>query len=255
MRDKTVLIVGYGVVGHNLAEELSVLKPDIYDKYKKDVSTKKDMRYDFAFICVDTPFVSKDNACDTTEVINAINETDADIIILKSTVPIGFTSMMANRTGRPIIFSPEFYGGTQHCNNFNFDFTVLGGARPYCKKVAQLLLDVYDARHQFKMVNSDTAEMLKYMDNSWLATKVSFCTSFWKMCQSGDYAVDYEELRELFILDPRVNPAHTFVYDNHPYWDSHCLNKDVPAVATMGNDLMMHIWEENEKDKKLYKEN
>ena len=43
--------------------------------------------------------------------------------------------------------------------------------------------------------------------------------------------VDYEELRELFLLDERVNPSHTFVYEEHPYWSSHCLNKDVPAIA------------------------
>ena len=41
----------------------------------------------------------------------------------------------------------------------------------------------------------------------------------------------YEELRELFVLDPRVEPSHTFVYRDRPYWDSHCLNKDVPAIA------------------------
>lgn len=43
--------------------------------------------------------------------------------------------------------------------------------------------------------------------------------------------VNYEDLRELFILDPRINPSHTFVYRKHPYYESHCLDKDVPAIT------------------------
>ena len=49
------------------------------------------------------------------------------------------------------------------------------------------------------------------------------------------HGVPYEKVRELFILDPRVNPSHTFVYDEHPYWSSHCLDKDIPAIAESEN--------------------
>ena len=67
------------------------------------------------------------------------------------------------------------------------------------------------------------------MENAYLATKVSFCNQFFDIAEH--LGVSYEELRELFILDPRVNPSHTFVYRDAPYWDSHCLNKDVKAIA------------------------
>jgi UDPglucose 6-dehydrogenase len=53
------------------------------------------------------------------------------------------------------------------------------------------------------------------MLNSFLATKVSFCIQFKQLCDILN--INYEELRELFILDPRINPAHTFVYDEQPY--------------------------------------
>ena len=116
-------------------------------------------------------------------------------------------------------------------------------------EVQQLLQNVYDARHTFRIVDSKTAELVKYMENCWLATKVSFCTQFYDI--SKNIGVDYEELRELFILDPRVNPSHTFVYDDHPYWSSHCLNKDVPAIAKLTNaELLKNIIEFNEKHKK-----
>ena len=144
--------------------------------------------------------------------------------------------------------SPEYYGGTQHCNNFDFDFTILGGNAESCRKVQQLLQDVYDARHSFRIVPAFTAILAKYMENSWLATKVSFCNAFKDICEG--YGVDYGGVRELFILDPRVNPSHTFVYEEHPYYDSHCLNKDVPAIAEEADsDFLKFIvgWNEARK--------
>ena len=36
---------------------------------------------------------------------------------------------MQKETGKRIVFSPEYYGTTQHCNNFNFDFTIIGGEK------------------------------------------------------------------------------------------------------------------------------
>ena len=93
----------------------------------------------------------------------------------------------------------------------------------------QILLPCYDGRHTFRIVKPELAELAKFMENSFLATKVSFCQSFYNVCK--DLNLNYSELRELFILDPRVNPSHTFVYEDKPYWDSHCLNKDVPAIA------------------------
>lgn len=223
-----VLIVGHGVVGANLEKELKALYPDICDKYKFVDTRRKNYKYKVAFICVDTP-CTENNDCDITEVENAIMENDAEIYVMKSTVLPGTTQKLAEITGKHIIFSPEYYGGTQHCNNYNFDFTILGGEKEDCRKVIQLLQDVYDGRHQFRIVDSTTAELAKYMENSYLATKVSFCNQFYNIAK--ETGVNYDELRELFVLDPRVEPAHTFVYDERPYWDSHCLNKDVLAIA------------------------
>lgn len=249
---KNILIIGYGVVGHNLYEDLKKLCPDIYDKYKVEHNTKKsDIKYDFAFVCVDTPF-NEIGDCDITEVVNAINENDASIYIMKSTVLPGTTEKIARQTNKNVIFSPEYYGGTQHCNNFDFNFTILGGERITCLKVAQLLQNVYDARHTFRFTDAKTAELTKYMENSYLATKVTFCTQFYEIAKQLN--IDYEELRELFCLDERVNKSHTFVYDEHPYWESHCLDKDVPAIANFTNaDFLKSVINFNKKQKKHYK--
>ena len=243
-----VLIIGYGVVGHNLHKELQKLNIDIYDKYKTENNTKRDIKYDFCFVCVDTPYISKDNTCDLSTVEEVIQENDCEIYIIKSTVLPGTTEYLSNKYNKRIVFSPEYYGGTQHCNNFTFNFTILGGKKEDCLAVQQMLQNAYDATHIFRITNSRTAELTKYMENSWLATKVSFCNQFYEIAKKND--IDYEELRELFILDPRVNPSHTFVYNDHPYWSSHCLNKDVPAIAeTQDAELLKAIIEFNEKQK------
>ena len=87
------------------------------------------------------------------------------------------------------------------------------------------------------------------MENSYLATKVSFCQQFYNLAEQ--IGVDYEELRELFILDPRVNPSHTFVYRDKPYWDTVCLNKDVTAIAEVFDaPLLKDVIKFNEGQKK-----
>ena len=179
---------------------------------------------------------------------NSILENDADIVVVKSTVLPGTVDHLEEVTGKAVIFSPEYYGGTQHCNNFDFPFTILGGDRDDCLKVQQILQRVYDGRHTFRITGSRTAELAKYMENAFLATKVSFCTQFWSVAKQ--IGVDYEELRELFTLDPRVGKSHTFVYNESPFWKSHCLDKDVPAIAeTYGMDFLLSVIEFNERMK------
>lgn len=241
----TTLIIGFGVVGNNLCSELKNLAPDVCDKYKGIVPSKS--RHSFGFVCVDTPL--KGETLDVSEVRNAISENDCDIYVIKSTVPVGTVDELKRTTGKRIVFSPEYYGGTQHCNNFEFPFTILGGAKEDCLAVQQHLQDVYDARHTFRVVDAKTAEMAKFMENCWLATKVAFCQDFWDSCRL--FGVDYEDLRECFVLDPRVNPSHTYVYDAHPYYSSHCLDKDVPSFAKQsGSQLLSTVITENEKRKK-----
>lgn len=66
--------------------------------------------------------------------------------------------------------------------------------------------------------------------------------------------IRYERVRECFISDPRVNPAHTFVYDEHPFWSSHCLDKDVPYAAYhLGNEQLRGVVERNEARKAIHK--
>jgi len=234
---KNVLIMGYGIVGHNLAEEIKDIKPDIVDKYKTEFNTIKDIHYDLGFICVDTP-LGDDGILDISSVINCLYEYDCEIYCIKSTIPVGTVDKLIKKTGKKIVFSPEYAGNTKHCNNYSFDYTILGGDKNICDEVIQIMLPCYDGRHTFRIVEPKIAEMVKFMENSFLATKVSFCNAFFNICEEEN--INYSELRELFVLDPRINPAHTFVYKEKPYWDSHCLNKDVTSIANQYEMPFLH---------------
>lgn len=255
---KSILIVGYGVVGKNIYKELENLQPDIYDKFKVEYNTRKFIKYDFCFICVDTPYIDKENPCDITEVKHAIEENEAKIYIIKSTVLPGTTNYLNSLYYRKnIIFSPEYYGNTQHCNNFNFNFTILGGDKDSCIETQQLLQEVYDARHTFRIVDSTTAEFTKYMENGWLAHNVSFCNqmheSIEKFNKINGTNVKYEEVRDCWSLDERMPKSHTYVYREHPFFDSHCLNKDTQAYAEfLDVFLFKAMIEFNEMQKKKY---
>ena len=245
------LIVGYGNIGQKLYEEYKALRPHRYDPYK-NFFEKQDILYDIAFICVDTPM--KDNGeCDLTQVEAAIRETNASVIVLRSTVPPTTTNKLIQITNKHIVFSPEFYGTTQHSDNttFNFNFTILGGAKEDCNKVVQVLQQVYDGRHRFIITDAKTAELAKYMENTFLAARVSLCVQFWEIAKQ--FGISYPELREVFLNDERFNRAHTFVYDESPWWDSHCFNKDLRAITQFTDaPLIANIIEYNEQCKNKY---
>ena len=63
---KSVLIVGVGNIGSRLYEEYRRLSPDRYDPVK-GYDEKRPIRYDFAFIAVDTP-MNADGSCDLSQV-------------------------------------------------------------------------------------------------------------------------------------------------------------------------------------------
>ena len=247
--NKKVLIIGSGIVGGNLKNEIGCLNPDVYDKYKPEKCTKSSDYYDFAFVCVPTDYKGKENPCDITEVRNAILENEAGLYIVKSTVLPGTVDKLKAETGKRIVFSPEYYGITKFAKNYTYEFTTIGGERDDCNEVVQLLQNVYDCRHKFYVVTSKEAELIKYMNNSFLANKVSFCVQFWEIAQK--IGADYEMVREGFLLDPRTNPSHTFVFDDHPYWTSHCFDKDVRAIAeTFDAKYLLNLVDYNEEMKK-----
>ena len=223
-----ILIVGYGNIGKHIHKEFEILKPEIYDiniREHCDMSIIDNL-YDAAFICVPTESLN-DGSCDVSIVYKSVMKINADIIIIKSTVPPGTTEFLQKQyPAKNIIFSPEYYGVTQHCKE-EPGFVVLGGEKEICDKAAQLYYKVKNGYYKILLTDTKTAELAKYMLNCYLALKVTFCNEFADVAR--DIGVSYTALREIFVADERIGNSHTFVYNDKPYYDSHCFNKDIPA--------------------------
>jgi nucleotide sugar dehydrogenase len=201
---------------------------NIPEKETVDLSEK----YDFCFVCVPTDSTLH-GSCDISIVESVIKKVNADIFILKSAVPPLTHQSLTKNYNKKIVISPEYYGCTQHSNR-QMNFVILGGDRESCGKVATLYGRVKNGSYRIQITNPITAELAKYMENCFLALKVTFCCEFADIAKK--YGVCYPELRELFILDERMGSTHTFVYPEKPYYDSHCLNKDVSALINFAGD-------------------
>ena len=237
MNDKTnILIVGYGNIGKHIHKELEGAgKIDIYDKNIKEYSKLNNHKtYDFTFICVPTDMKS-DGSCDFSIVKESVDKWayKTKIFVIKSTIPVGCTEYIIDDCCyKPIVFSPEYYGTTRHADP-SPNFLVLAGDKKYTEKVAQLYYSVKKRDFRITFTDFRTAELAKYMENCFLALKVTFCAEFAKLAEK--FEVSYPELREIFVLDPRMGDSHTFIDPKQPYYDSHCLNKDIPALIAQAN--------------------
>lgn len=228
-----ILICGYGNIGKHIEKEFYKLKQaiSVYDKYNKSFSDKDILndKFNYAFVCVPTE-MKEDGSCDTSEIEWIIPKIKADVIIIKSAIPVGTCESFHLEN---IVISPEYYGTTQHSLE-SPNFVILGGNKTYSSMCVELYSKVKDGSFRFIFTDWRTAELAKYMENCWIATKVTFCNEFAKIAEA--YGINYPELRECFVADERVNPSHTYVYKDKPYYDSHCLNKDIPALLMMTKD-------------------
>lgn len=115
-----------------------------------------------------------------------------------------------------------------HCNGYSFPFVILGGERPAVDVVAELYKERFTGEFRIMKTDAKTAELVKYGENAFLATKVTFFNEFFRIAEA--FGVDVDEFRELLLLDPRIGRSHSFAYRAHPFYASKCLDKDVPGI-------------------------
>jgi len=269
MQSYKILVVGYGNIGQHLCKELKspVTEIKVYDKFKSqasdlsirianDIEEYANEKFDYAFICVPTEML-QDGSCDVSQVEDAVlavhKNVNARVIVLKSTVPVGTSeNLIISKDVTNLIFSPEYYGTTIHAPE-KLDFVVLAGDTVLCDDVAQLYYSIKPKSLRIKHTELETAELAKYMENCFLAMKVAFCSEFAIIAEH--MGISYPDLREIFVLDERMGDSHTLIRKDQPYFDSHCLNKDVPGLIKQTHDakLMSAVYEINKDRKKIYK--
>lgn len=224
-----VAIVGAGAVGLAMAKLFK--DPVLYDEPKRLGTRDEVGRADVAFVSVPTP-QAEDGSCDTSIVEEVVDWVKAPLIILRSTVSIGTTRRLAERTKKHIVFQPEYGPAETPDHPFNdlrnVRWAILGGERAATKAAARVWQDVYSSDFVIRRTTWEAAELAKYMENAFLAMKVTFCNEFFEI--SERVGVDYDELRELWLLDPRIGNSHTWVLPEKRGFGGKCLPKDLEAI-------------------------
>jgi UDPglucose 6-dehydrogenase len=233
MTPTSVAIIGVGAVGQSLA----TLFPHacLYDE-PKGIGSRQDVNgCEVAFVCVPTPS-REDSSCDTSIVEEVVSWLDACVIVICSTVIVGTTERLRTETGKRIVFQPEYGPGGSPGHPYQdrkaVNWLIVGGEPDDTAVVAELFTEVMGPGLIVRQTDSHTAELAKYMENAFLALKVTFCNSFYDLATRVN--VDYEVLRDIWLLDPRMGQSHTQVYPEDRGYGGACLPKDVDALLSFG---------------------
>jgi len=196
-------------------------------------------RWEVAFISTPTP-MQPNGYCDTSIVEKAVKEWApyVDLFIVRSTVPPGTCDWLAQTYKTRVVFQPEYVGETLgHPNTevIRDPFVILGGKPEDTKAAARAWSKVLHPNARIRQVSSETAELCKYMENCFLGVKVLFVNEFRQLAEN--MGVDFLELREAWLDDPRIGRSHTFAYKENPGFSGKCLPKDLNAIAVFAREF------------------
>jgi UDPglucose 6-dehydrogenase len=154
------------------------------------------------------------------------------IVVIKSTIPPGTTERINKHTRLDVCFSPEFLTEANSFNDFkNQTRIIIGGPRPSTGTVKQMFRKAFPTIPIIK-TGSNTAEMVKYFTNCFLATKVTFANEMYDICNAAK--IDYDKVCEYAMYDTRIGKSHLAVPgpDGGRGFGGHCFPKDLAALVS-----------------------
>lgn len=241
-------IIGVGFVG-------SAVKATMEKKYQTEtfdiepsLSTTTSIeelakKCDCIFVCVPTP-PAADGTVDTSiveSVLAAIGKSEC-AVVLKSTVPPGFTEAESQKIGREITFNPEFLTAANATKDYaNQNHTILGVHDTGRLTNQEYLITqvIGEALPHTVIVHTShtVAEMTKYARNCFLATKVAYANEIWGACYA--LGISYDEVRSLMVMDSRIMDSHLQVPgpDGKFGFGGACFPKDTVGLHRVLNTL------------------
>ncbi len=198
------------------------------------------------FIAVGTPTRRGDGHADLTYVMAAAKEIaelakDYVVIVTKSTVPVGANRDVAEvvRAANPdldfdVASNPEFLREGAAIDDFMKPDRVIVGVET--DRAAAVMADIYRPLYlrDFPIVTTDleSAEMIKYAANAFLATKITFINEIAALCER--VGADVKQVSKGMGLDGRI--GNKFLHAGPGYGGS-CFPKDTLALARIGQDF------------------
>ena len=253
---------GFNVVGIDVDKEkcrnisngvLPFFEPDLEKTLKKGLKNKLQIESDISvvqdcdliFVTVGTP-QNKTGAIDLTIIKKAMNSLGKSIrkskkqhtILVKSTVIPGtmkdvILPILENNSKKKagkdfgLISNPEFLQESTAIKDTEFPHAVvLGGYKTKFMKDMEKFFTKLHPKTPIIITNHQTAEMIKYANNSFLATKISFINQLSNICQKIPGA-NIDDIAKTIGLDPRIGKLFL---NAGPGYGGSCLPKDMKAL-------------------------
>jgi nucleotide sugar dehydrogenase len=178
------------------------------------------------------------------------------IIVIKSTVVPGTTRKMGKKYGWPeILFNPEFLTEANFLEDFvNADRIVIGGDLDWVRqKLVELYRESFPATPIFS-TDPVSAEMVKYMANTLLATDVVFANEIYDFCEK--LGIEYDEVKTMVQADRRLTKAPLNVTTERGFGQK-CYPKDTVALLGLAKEMGVDLsvlsvaWKKNLKIRKV----
>ena len=214
---------------------------------------------DLIILALPTNYDVKNNYFDTAAVEHVIKKINLQCIdttiLIKSTVPIGFTKIMQEKyDNKKIIFSPEFLReGNAVYDNLYPSRIVIGNKEVLGQKIADLFLSLSINTPKVNLMDSTEAEAVKLFANTYLATRVTFFNELDSFCIKNK--LDPRSVIEGVSNDSRIGLG----YNNPSFgYGGYCLPKDTKQLLANFEEtpqgLFTAVVEGNVKRKKFIAE-
>ena len=200
---------------------------------------------DAVFIAVGTPTRRGDGHADLTYVMAAAEEiahalTDYAVVVTKSTVPVGTNRQVKQTIAKAnpdaqfdVASNPEFLREGAAIDDFMHPDRVVVGVQH--ERAAEVMAEIYRPLYlrDFPIMTTDleSAEIIKYAANAFLATKITFINEIAALCERT--GADVKMVSKGMGMDGRI--GNKFLHAGPGYGGS-CFPKDTQALARMGQD-------------------